>query len=86
METIETRYPKVWAHYQKNGAYKCARAVVNERLIRVCGIGLSDLPDTSELACVVEEVAEALESNDCGMFTEACSQFTTEFIEELIYH
>jgi hypothetical protein len=86
METIETRYPKVWAYYLNDGAYKCARAVVNELLIRRCGIGLSDLPDTSELACVVEEIAEALESNDCGMFKEACQQFTTEFIEELIYH
>lgn len=86
METIETKYPKVWAYYLNDGAYKCARAVVNERLIRVCGMGLSDLPDTSELACVVEEVAEALESNDCGMFTEACQQVNAEFIEELIYH
>jgi hypothetical protein len=86
METIQERYPKIWAHYQKNGAYKCARAVVNERLIRVCGMGLSDLPDTSELACVVEEVADALESNDCGMFTEACQQVNAEFVEELIYH
>ena len=86
METIETKYPKVWAHYQKYGAYKCARAVVNERLISVCGMGLSNLPDTFELVCVVEEIAEALEWNDCGMLNGACLQLTTEFVEELIYH
>jgi hypothetical protein len=48
---------------EKHGAHKTARAIINKRIMKICGLGLSDLPDTPELCDLSDELADLIEAN-----------------------
>lgn len=67
-------------------AYVTARNILNFRVLSIMGIGLDDLPDTTEIADIVESIADAIEDNiDEQTIKELISEVTFETIEELCW-
>jgi O-phosphoseryl-tRNA(Cys) synthetase len=75
-------------HAAKHGAYGTARTLLNRHVQRIMGVSLSDLPDTSEMANLSEEIEEAIVSNNDEkemkrQINEILSEVTPEYIEEI---
>lgn len=69
-----------------HGPHKTARAIVNNRLVRVCGMGIDDLADNCEMADLVEEVAGCLENGDIKEALQIAKETVTfEFVEENVF-
>lgn len=67
-------------------AYVTARNILNLRILSIMGIGLDDLPDTAEIADIVESIADAIEDNiDEQTIKELIREVTFETIEELCW-
>ena len=67
-------------------AYVTARNILNLRILSIMGIGLDDLPDTAEIADIVESIADAIEGNiDEQTIKELIREVTFETIEELCW-
>jgi hypothetical protein len=72
-----------------NGARATAEKLVNMRIQFVMGLNMADLPDSTQLWDIVEEIeAELNEDNegvDMGRIREALQDITPEFIEEICW-
>jgi hypothetical protein len=72
-----------------NGARVTAEKLVNMRIQFVMGLSMADLPDSTQLWDIVEEIeAELNEDNegvDMGRIREALQDITPEFIEEICW-
>jgi hypothetical protein len=72
-----------------NGARVTAEKLVNMRIQFVMGLNMADLPDSTQLWDIVEEIeAELNEDNegvDMGRIREALQDITPEFIEEICW-
>lgn len=67
-------------------AYVTARNILNFRVLSIMGIGLDDLPDTAEIADIVESIADAIEDGiDEQTIKSILSDVTFETIEELCW-
>jgi hypothetical protein len=67
-------------------AYVTARNILNLRVLSIMGIGLDDLPDTAEIADIVEGIADAIEDDvDEQTIKSILSDVTFETIEELCW-
>jgi hypothetical protein len=67
-------------------AYVTARNILNLRVLSIMGIGLDDLPDTAEIADIVEGIADAIEDSvDEQTIKNILSDVTFETIEELCW-
>lgn len=67
-------------------AYVTARNILNLRILSIMGIGLDDLPDTAEIADIVEGIADAIEDDvDEQTIKNILSDVTFETIEELCW-
>jgi hypothetical protein len=67
-------------------AYVTARNILNLRILSIMGIGLDDLPDTAEIADIVEGIADAIEDGvDEQTIKNILSDVTFETIEELCW-
>lgn len=67
-------------------AYVTARNILNLRILSIMGIGLDDLPDTAEIADIVEGIADAIEDDvDEQTIKSILSDVTFETIEELCW-
>jgi hypothetical protein len=67
-------------------AYVTARNILNLRILSIMGIGLDDLPDTAEIADIVESIADAIEDDfDEQTIKNILSDVTFETIEELCW-
>lgn len=73
-----------------NGSHATARKLIDKKIRSLIYMGIEDLPDTSELAEKVEELAELLEDYEGQpvkkiLIQEYLREIDTEFIENLIY-
>ncbi len=67
-------------------AYVTARNILNLRILSIMGIGLDDLPDTAEIADIVDGIADAIEDDvDEQTIKNILSDVTFETIEELCW-
>lgn len=67
-------------------AYTTARNILNFRVMSLMGLGLDDLPDTTEVADAIEAIADAIDDDineaDIKMIL---SDFNFETVEQIIY-
>lgn len=67
-------------------AYTTARNIVNLRVLSLMGISLDDLPDTAEIADIVESIADAIEDDiNEQAIKDILNDITFETIEELCW-
>ena len=70
-----------------HGEEKTAYKLIDNQVQRIFGLGLSDLPDTWELAEIVEELADQLRDNpaDKESIKSILHSIDIDFIQTLIY-
>ena len=71
----------------KHGEEKTAYKLIDNQVQRIFGLGLSNLPDTCELADIVEELADQLRDNpaDKDSIKAILHSIDIDFIQTLIY-
>ena len=71
----------------KHGEEKTAFKLIDKRIESILGLSILDLPDTSEVADILEELADQLhdDPNDKESITSILMQIDIEFIEQIIY-
>lgn len=69
------------------GVEKTAYKLVDKRIESIFGLSILDLPDTNEIADIVEEIAYILEENpnDKIAIRAILSQIDIDFIERIVY-
>ena len=83
METALT----VKEYIAKHGEEKTAFKLIDKRIESIFGLSIFDLPDTSEVAELVEELADILHDNpnDKESIKYILNQIDIEFIERIVY-
>lgn len=68
------------------GSREVSRKLVNSRIYRIIGIDMMDLPDTSELCDVVDELEGLLDSKDYTIedIGSILNSIDFEFIENMV--
>lgn len=68
------------------GSREVSRKLVNSRIYRIIGIDMMDLPDTSELCDVVDELEGLLDSKDYTIedISSVLNSIDFEFIENMV--
>ena len=68
------------------GSREVSRKLVNSRIYRILGIDMMDLPDTSELCDVVDELEGLLDSKDYTIedISSVLNSIDFEFIENMV--
>jgi hypothetical protein len=76
---------KLQEFLNENGARKTAEKLVDNRIIRITGLSMHDLPDTTELWDIVDKIEEELSEEDYNpnKIKESLQDITLEFIEEI---
>ena len=71
----------------KHGEEKTAFKLIDKRIESIFGLSIFDLPDTSEVADLVEELADVLHDNpnDKESIKSILNQIDIEFIERIVY-
>ena len=71
----------------EHGEEKTAYKLINRQVQRIFGLSLTDLPDTCELADIVEELADQLRDNptDKASIKSILHGIDIDFIQQLIY-
>jgi hypothetical protein len=71
----------------KHGEEKTAYKLIDKQVSRIFGLSLSDLPDTCDLANVLEELADQLRDNptDKEAIRAILHSIDIDFIEQLIH-
>ena len=71
----------------EHGEEKTAYKLIDNQVQRIFGLSLSDLPDTCELADIVEELADQLRDNptDKESIKAILHSVDIDFIQTLIY-
>lgn len=71
----------------KHGEEKTAFKLIDNRVESIFGLSIFDLPDTSEVADLVEELADILHDNpnDKESIKYILNQIDIEFIERIVY-
>ena len=71
----------------EHGEEKTAYKLIDKQVNRIFGLNLSDLPDTCDLANLVEELADQLRDNptDKEAIRAILHSIDIDFIEQLIY-
>lgn len=71
----------------KHGEEKTAFKLIDKRIESIFGLSIFDLPDTSEVAELVEELADILQDNpnDKESIKYILNQIDIEFIERIVY-
>lgn len=72
--------------HEQYGSRKLARALINNAVMQICGIGINDLPDTAQLCSMVDELEEIVDQHEGALdgpeFTLRSQEFLTENITE----
>ena len=78
---------KLQEFLQQNGARKTAEKLVEMRIFKVIGLSMHDLPDSTYLWDIVDELESILEDNNFKMETikDILSEITFEYIEEICW-
>jgi predicted aldo/keto reductase-like oxidoreductase len=76
---------KLQDYLNKNGARQTAEKLVDNRIIRITGLSMHDLPDTTEVWDIVEELEAILENDnfDIQGIKDILNEITLEYIEEI---
>ena len=71
----------------EHGEEKTAYKLIDKQVSRIFGLSLSDLPDTCDLANLVEELTDQLRDNptDKEAIRAILHSIDIDFIEQLIY-
>jgi hypothetical protein len=71
----------------EHGEEKTAYKLIDKQVNRIFGLNLSDLPDTCDLANLVEELADQLRDNptDKEAIRAILHSINIDFIEQLIH-
>jgi hypothetical protein len=71
----------------KHGEEKTAFKLIDKRVTSILGLSILDLPDTSEVAEILEELTDQLhdDPNDKESIKYILNQIDIEFIEQIIY-
>jgi len=71
----------------KHGEEKTAFKLIDKRVTSILGISILDLPDTSEVAEILEELADQLRDDptDKESIKSILIQIDIDFIEQIIY-
>ena len=70
----------------QHGARKVAIKLVNSKIMNSIGLTMSDLPDTSELCDVIDELEELFDSNYTVQDIKSIlDTIDMQFIEDMIY-
>jgi hypothetical protein len=71
----------------EHGEEKTAYKLIDKQVSRIFGLNLSNLPDTCDLANVLEELADQLRDNptDKESIKAILHSIDIDFIEQLIY-
>ena len=71
----------------EHGEEKTAYKLIDNQVQRIFGLSLSDLPDTCELANIVEELSDQLRDNptDKESIKSILHSIDIDFIQTLIY-
>jgi hypothetical protein len=71
----------------KHGVEKTAFKLIDKRIESILGISILDLPDTSEVTDILEELADQIHNNpnDKESIKAILMQIDIEFIEQIIY-
>jgi hypothetical protein len=74
-------------YISKHGEEKTAFKLIDKRIESILGLSILDLPDTSEVADILEELADQLHDNpnDKESIKSILMQIDIEFIEQIIY-
>jgi len=72
---------------QENGARQTAIKLVNMRLSKIVGLSIEDLPDSTILWDIVQDIEEELHEEDYNpnRIKESLQDITFELIEEICY-
>jgi len=73
---------------EEKGARVVARELVDKHIQNFCGISIDDLPDTSELCDVIDDLEEVLSEDEftAKQINNILSRIDFNFVQELIYH
>lgn len=75
---------KLKDYLQKHGARKAAMALADYYCRRICGISLTELPDTAELCDLYDELEGILESNAGRLSDPAVMKTISSLIKDVI--
>lgn len=69
-----------------HGEEKTAYKLIDNRVLRIFGLSLSDLPDTCEIADIIQELADQLtdDPTDKESIKEIINSVDIDFIQNLI--
>jgi hypothetical protein len=78
---------KLQDYLNANGAQNTAIKLVDQRIIKVTGLSMHDLPDRTELWDIVEELQNILENDNFDMQTikDILIEINLEFINEIVF-
>jgi hypothetical protein len=78
---------KLQEFLNENGPRKTATKLVEIRIFRIMGLSMQDLPDSTQLWDIVDELESLLEECDFKMETikDLLNEITFEFIEEICW-
>jgi len=78
---------KLQEFLNENGPRKTATKLVEIRIFRIMGLSMQDLPDSTQLWDIVDEIESLLEECDFKMETikDLLNEITFEFIEEICW-
>jgi hypothetical protein len=77
----------IFEYIQKNGARATARQLINQRLNRLAGLTLSDLPDTGEICAIIDNLEHQLKTDSANKdnIKEILTEISADFLEAIIY-
>ena len=70
-----------------HGSREVSIRLINSRINKFCGLDMNDLPDTSELSDVIDELDEELESKSYTIesIKNILDTINMNFIEEMVF-
>jgi len=70
-----------------HGSREVSNRLVNSRINRIVGLDMNDLPDTSELCDIVDELDELLQSKDFSLqeIKNVLDNINMDFIQEMVF-
>jgi hypothetical protein len=78
---------KLQDYLKANGTRKTAEKLVDNRIFKITGLSMHDLPDSTELWDLVEELREIFKNDDFDIqeVKNILREITPEYIEEICW-
>jgi hypothetical protein len=77
----------IFEYIQKHGARATAKQLITQRVRRLSGLDLSDLPDSAEICAIVDNLEQQLKTDSANKdnIKEILTGIDADFLESLIY-